>query len=216
MNNSILFGTPKIVMIGMSYCAEWSLNLSEDFKVINKGLNGDLTNGMKNRFQKDVVAEKPDFVLIWGFSNDITTGDRRRIGEIRENIKDNISGMVSTARQHQISPILATQLTISYKKSLRELIFLLIGKLFHRESYTDFANREIHRVNRWLKEYARENNIPLLDLEMQLSNRWGFRKFRYTTPDGSHVTEAGYRKLTVYARPVLMKFLTTAGKKEED
>jgi lysophospholipase L1-like esterase len=206
----------KIVLVGMSYCAEWNLTLTKDCQVVNKGVNGDLTDGMKNRFQKDVLAEQPDFVLIWGFSNDITTGDRRQIEEIRKNIKNNISWMVSTARQYQIFPVLATQLTISYKKSLRELILLFIGKLLQKQSYTDFANREIHLVNRWLKEYALENKIPILDLEKQLSNRCGFRKFKYTTPDGSHVTASGYRRLTAYAQPVLMEFLSFRAKNSVD
>ena len=91
-------------------------------------------------------------------------------------------------------------------------LFLIIGKLFQKESYTDFSNREIHLINRWLKEYAKENRTPVLDLEEQLSNRWGFRKFKYTTPDGSHVTAAGYEKLTAYARPVLLEILSVRHK----
>lgn len=192
----------------MSYCSEWNLTLPGSYLIINKGVNGDLTDGMVRRFAKDVLIEKPDFVLIWGFSNDITTGDRLKITEITQNIKENIEQMVSVARKHNITPILGTQLTISYKKTLQEFLMFLLGKLFARQSYTDFANRQITDLNCWLKKYAAENQILLLELEGQLSNRWGFRKLKYTRKDGSHVTKSGYDRLAAYARPILLEYLS--------
>jgi lysophospholipase L1-like esterase len=197
------------VLIGMSYCAEWNLTLPGNNLIINKGVKWDLTDGMVKRFTKDVLTEKPDFVLIWGFSNDITTGDRLKITEIHRNIKKNIEQMVSTARQLNIIPILGTQLTISYKKTFQEFLLFLFGKLFDRQSYTDFANRQIASLNVWMKKYAAENKILLLELEEQLGNRWGFRKLKYTRKDGSHVTKGGYERLTDYARPILLDYLST-------
>ena len=198
----------KIVMIGMSYCAEWPLYLSSKFQIFNKGVNGDLTDGMVNRFEKDVLAEAPEYVLIWGFSNDITTGDRNKIKLITGNIKKNFHHIVEIARQNHIIPILGTQLTISYKKSIREFLYFIIGKLTNRQGYTDFANREIAALNNWLKIYAEENEILLLKLEEQLSNRWGFRQLRYTKEDGSHVTDLGYECLTAYAVPILTEYFS--------
>jgi lysophospholipase L1-like esterase len=43
-------------------------------EVVNKGVNGDLTFGMLKRFPRDVVAEKPDYVIILGGANDIGWG----------------------------------------------------------------------------------------------------------------------------------------------
>jgi lysophospholipase L1-like esterase len=198
----------KLVLIGMSYCAEWNLNLQGGYQVINRGVNGDLTDGMLKRFEADVLREKPDYALIWGFSNDITTGDRQRISEIRKNIKENIDKMVGMSKDHRITPILGTQLSISYKKTFRELLFFLLGKLSGRTGYTDFANREIAALNNWLKIYAEDNQLLLLKLEEQLSNRWGFRKLRYTKKDGSHVTESGYERLSAYAGPILTEYFS--------
>ena len=42
--------------------------------VINKGVNGDLTSGMLERFSRDVVDEKADYVIILGGTNDIGWG----------------------------------------------------------------------------------------------------------------------------------------------
>lgn len=40
-------------------------------RVVNKGVCGDLTSGMLERFSSDVVEEKPDYVIILGGTNDI-------------------------------------------------------------------------------------------------------------------------------------------------
>jgi acyl-CoA thioesterase-1 len=42
--------------------------------VLNRGMNGDLTSGMIERFSRDVVDEKADYVIILGGTNDIGWG----------------------------------------------------------------------------------------------------------------------------------------------
>jgi lysophospholipase L1-like esterase len=42
--------------------------------VINKGINGDLTEGMLKRIEQDVVSERSDVVVIWGGVNDLGVG----------------------------------------------------------------------------------------------------------------------------------------------
>ena len=46
---------------------------SHTFKTqfINRGLNGDLTSGMLLRFNTDVIALKPNYVIILGGTNDM-------------------------------------------------------------------------------------------------------------------------------------------------
>ena len=42
--------------------------------VINAGINGDFTDGMLERFERDVAAERPDVIVIWGGVNDLGVG----------------------------------------------------------------------------------------------------------------------------------------------
>jgi len=45
-----------------------------DVNVLNRGINGDLTSGMLERFSRDVVDEKADYVIILGGANDLGWG----------------------------------------------------------------------------------------------------------------------------------------------
>jgi lysophospholipase L1-like esterase len=51
-----------------------NLRLSVGVNVLNRGINGDLTSGMLERFSTDVVEEKADYVVILGGANDIGWG----------------------------------------------------------------------------------------------------------------------------------------------
>jgi acyl-CoA thioesterase-1 len=48
-----------------------SLQSGVEVNVQNKGINGDLTSGMLERFSSDVVDEKADYVIILGGANDL-------------------------------------------------------------------------------------------------------------------------------------------------
>ncbi len=52
---------------------------------INKGINGDSTDGMLGRFRTSVQAERPDYVVIWGGINDLYAGRPPR--HVVENLK---------------------------------------------------------------------------------------------------------------------------------
>src|SRR5208337_4362493 len=51
-----------------------NLQLDLEVNVLNKGICGDLTSGMLERFSKDVVDEKADYVIILGGTNDVGWG----------------------------------------------------------------------------------------------------------------------------------------------
>jgi len=51
-----------------------SLQSGLEVNVLNRGINGDLTSGMLERFSRDVVDEKADYVVILGGANDLGWG----------------------------------------------------------------------------------------------------------------------------------------------
>ena len=52
---------------------------------INKGINGDSTDGMLGRFRTSVETERPAYVVIWAGINDLYAG--RPPGHVMENLK---------------------------------------------------------------------------------------------------------------------------------
>ena len=91
---------------GVSRLENWVslLNEKSEHEFINKGISGDTTGGMLSRFQRDVLEEKPKYVIIMGGGNDFIMGNNP--GSVRANIM----AMVHQAYHGRIIPILGTGL----------------------------------------------------------------------------------------------------------
>jgi len=86
---------------GVPSSANWVAitNKIEGVEVINKGINGDTTGGVVERFKKGVFYGKPNFVFIIGGANDIIVGNN--LGSVQANIM----AMVHQAYYNKIIPI---------------------------------------------------------------------------------------------------------------
>ncbi len=72
-----------------------------------------------------------------------------------------------------------------------------------KRGYQDYVNTHVLDMNQWIKQFASENDLITLDFQPLLSDENGIRKKEYATPDGSHISSAGYDKLSRYAQEVL-------------
>ena len=68
-------------------------------RVVNKGVNGNLTSSMFFRFRQDVTDLKPDYVIILGGANDIGCGCSV------EKIFFNLQRIFETAMDNGIKPV---------------------------------------------------------------------------------------------------------------
>jgi lysophospholipase L1-like esterase len=84
----ILIGDSLTFGYGVNKKDSWTYNLSEELSIdiINKGINGDTTPSMLNRFYEDVSALNPDYIFIMGGTNDLLCG--RSISSIIDNINE--------------------------------------------------------------------------------------------------------------------------------
>jgi lysophospholipase L1-like esterase len=192
-------GQDRIVLIGASYTRGWPIQEIAGMKVINKGVDGNQSFEMLARFKNDVIANKPRAVLIWGFINDIHRSKRDEIQSTITRAKDSIKEMVKLSRTNGMIPILGTELTIRGADKLIENLSGFIGSLLGKEGYQAYVNKHVMAVNQWIKEFAREEGILLLDFQPALSDEKGVRKKEFATPDGSHISAEGYEKMTSYA-----------------
>lgn len=192
-----------VVIFGASYAEGWTIDRLGKMDVVNKGIGGQQSGEMLERFKTDVAGQNPRAVIIWGFINDIFRTERDRIDETLQQARKNLETMVELAGQYNIEPILATEVTIRPKDGLKEAVAGLAGKLLGKQSYQDYVNQKVTALNGWIKKYADENGLLLLDFQQVLASESGERKKEYATPDGSHISEAGYQRLTEYARTVI-------------
>jgi len=191
------------VIMGASYARGWNPGELGGRDCINKGVDGEQSHEVLARFERDVLALEPRSVIIWGYINDIHRSERAAIEQTKERARQSFIEMIDLAHANGIEPIVATEVTIRNMDTWKELIAAMIGRLLGKESYQDFVNSQVLELNGWLRQYAEQNGLLLLDLQPLLSDRYGRRKREYATEDGSHITPAGYEALTSHCREIL-------------
>lgn len=208
-------GLNRIAIIGASYVEGWNIQKIAEMTVVNKGISGEQSIEMRNRFAKDVVSLNPRAVIIWGMINDIFNANHEGIDTALEKTKDNFITMVKLAQDNGIIPILTTELTIRGKASWSETIANSIGKILGKKSYQDYVNKHVLAMNQWIRSYANDQNLLLLDLQHLLSDEQGLRKKEYAVADGSHISPYGYEKLTSYTQTKIEDYLAKSQGRQE-
>jgi lysophospholipase L1-like esterase len=197
---------PKLVIIGASYALDWGVPELPGFRtVVNKGVGGQESTPVRERFERDALAEQPDAVLIWGHINDIFRAPRDQMAQAKERAQENYRWMHERARAAGVEVILATEVTMTVGDSWRDEIMAFIGKLRGRENYRVMINGHVKDVNEWLRKYAAEHRLRLIDLEQAVDSGNGSRRAEFTQEDGSHISPAGYEAISRHAAAALAK-----------
>ena len=197
----------RIVLIGASYAKGWDIKEANGITIINKGVSGEQSFEMLVRFNQDVISQKPRAVIIWGFINDIFRSKREEISLAIERAEKSFMEMVKLSQENGIIPILATEVTIRPKVGFKETLTGWVGWLMGKKSYQDYINQQVLDMNQWLRDYAKANNLQILDLQPVISDKHGKRLKEYATNDGSHISKKGYERLTLYIRGILAGYL---------
>lgn len=190
---------PKhMVILGASYAAEWESPKLPGYTVTNKGIGGQESSDLRARFERDVLALKPDVVMIWGHYNDVVRASADKMAAAKQKAQDNYRWMTEQARAAGIEVILVTEITIPVPDTFKENAIAWVAGLLGKQDYRSQKNEQIKALNVWLRDYARTQNIKLIDLETALDSGNGTRKVEYTREDNSHVSPAGYQAITRY------------------
>ena len=176
MPKSSTSNTKKIVLIGDSITESWKGYSPEFFaenpRLINKGVSGETTPQILDRFNNDVVSFEPELVIILAGINDIA--QNTGYISIPETFA-NIINMVKIANNHNITPVLCSVLPaskIAWKPEIKSADLVI-------------------ELNDKLKDYCTENNIAYVDY---FSSMVGENKELRSdlTYDGVHPDKKGY------------------------
>ena len=182
--------TTKIVLMGDSITESWS-SYSPDFfsnnsYLINKGISGETTSQMLDRFDSDVLSLKPESVIILAGINDIA----QNTGYISvSEIFYNVVLMTNLAQKNNINPVLCSVLPAN--------------KLAWRPEIK--PAELVVELNQKIKNYCKESNIVYLDY---FSSMVGEKKELRPelTYDGVHPNKEGYIIMEELLETVLKKF----------
>ena len=164
----------KIVAIGDSITEgypfskqeSWVEHLTQEvkFQVLNHGICGDLTSGMRKRFQRDVIDHAPTHAIILGGANDAY--EKIHL----ESVSANFMAMEETCRQNDIIPIFGLPTPCLLPEEEQFLI--------------EYRN--------WLKSYAGEKGIILVDFYSPFLNRIRAGQGAQLFADEVHPSIEGY------------------------
>lgn len=84
----VLLGDSLTFGYGVRKAESWAYKLSKNIsaEIINKGVNGDTTVGMLDRYYDDVKVYNPTHLLILAGTNDLLTG--RSVSVVKHNISE--------------------------------------------------------------------------------------------------------------------------------
>lgn len=162
---------------------------------VNRGIGGQTTPQMLVRFRPDVIALKPEIVVILAGTNDIAgnTGPMSL-----EQIQDNLASMTELARGHRIRVVLASVMPVSDYEMTEG------GQ--PRNQTTRRPPEKIKALNEWIKKYAAANNLTYLDYYSAMVDDKGFLKDELSN-DGLHPNEKGYQVMGPLAEAAIARAL---------
>jgi acyl-CoA thioesterase-1 len=184
-------GEQRVVFMGNSITQGWAPLFDSLFPgkpYVGRGISGQTTPQMLVRFRQDVIALKPQVVVILGGTNDIAgnTGP-----STLEMIEDNLASMTELAKANGIRVVLVSVLPAAdypWKRGIEPA-------------------PKIIALNAWLKHYAASAGAVYLDLHSAMDDgRGGMRP--ELSGDGVHPNAVGYALMAKLTAPAIERVLT--------
>jgi len=167
------------------------------FKVLNKGIAGNNTQNLLARLDNDVIAEKPDLVILMVGTNDMVNS-RKMIAY--DQLEQNYQQILQKLRANHITVVTMSPPAVD------------TGYLFLRhdpQSYAEDPNAKIDSLNKLVKKLSKVNESHFIDLHAVFKaagspNRTvgslTVNEANMGLADGIHPTSAGYELIanTIY------------------
>jgi len=136
-------------------------------EVINKGINGNTTGDMLNRFDRAVIKYNPTHLILMGGINDVI------MAESFDRIVWNLHEMVDKAMNAGIKVILGLPTAVD----------------------DEYWEKLILRIRQWICNYAREKDIPVIDFAAAFYDPNGQLRSELLLADGGHPDISGYKEM---------------------
>lgn len=154
-------------------------NKKDQFEFIGAGISGNKIYDLYLRLDSDVLAKKPDVVVIYIGVNDVWHKARTGTGTDADRFEKFYNAIIKKLLEKNIKPVLCTPATIGEK--------------------TDFTNQQDGDMNRYsniVRSLAQKNNLPLIDLrqlflDYNKQNNKENKESGILTKDGVHLNEKG-------------------------
>ncbi len=190
----------KLVCIGDSLTTGFGVFRSEGWteilriryglEIVNRGVNGDTTAGMLDRFHDDVVQSGATHAMIMGGGNDLMSGRELK------NICANLRLMAEEAKANGIVPILGIEPPIIPDMAKRKWSW---------DADYGYAAENSRLLREWLLSWCGENNILCLDFYGLFEGKLKAASANELYLDGLHPRKLGHELMAEEAHTMLEK-----------
>jgi lysophospholipase L1-like esterase len=164
-----------------SQYAYWLMQSHPEWQVLNKGVNGERSDQIRSRFDRDVIDEKPTAVVVIAGVNDVYQG---------------------RSAAHVIE-----QLRWMYDRAGRAGIRVIAGTIVPYNTASADQNGRMHEINNWIQRLPdADPRVRVVDTRAAVAAP-GKPDILSETPDQLHPSPAGYRAMADAIRPILERLL---------
>lgn len=162
-----------------SQFAYWLQRAHPEWQVLNRGVNGERSDEIERRFERDVIAHSPRVVVIIAGVNDVYQG--RSAAEVIARLR----AMYVLARGAGIG--------------------VVAGTIVPYNTATATQNDQMHAVNAWIAEEAlRDPNVVAVDTRFAVAAADNPDRLA-GSPDGLHPDIDGYRRMADALEPAIAR-----------
>lgn len=160
-----------------SQYAYWLMQREPAWEVVNQGVNGERSDQILARFDRDVLAHDPAAVVIVAGVNDVYQG--RTVEHVVE------------------------QLRTMYDRAKAKGIKVVAGSIVPYNTATAEQNARMHEINAWIRAAAEADPaIAFVDTRAAVAAPGNIDRL-FESPDELHPSAAGYRRMADAIHPVL-------------
>jgi lysophospholipase L1-like esterase len=166
-----------------SQFAYWLMQAHPEWRVLNRGINGERSDQIRARFDRDVLAAHPDLVIIIAGVNDVYQG------RTPEEVRQHLEWMYARAREAGIR--------------------VIAGSIVPYNTATPDQNARMHAINEWIRQAADEDpNLTFCDTRGAVAHASHPDRLA-SSPDNLHPSPDGYRRMAEVLRPVIERLFKT-------
>jgi lysophospholipase L1-like esterase len=163
-----------------SQYAYWLMQRHPEWEVLNRGVNGERSDQIRARFERDVIAERPAAVVIIAGVNDVYQGRQP------SHVIEHLSWM--------------------YERAAAAGIRVIAGTIIPFNTATADQNARMREINSWVERRAASDRFGFVDTRAAVTSP-GKPDTLSETADQLHPSPAGYRAMAEAIRPILERIL---------
>jgi lysophospholipase L1-like esterase len=168
-----------------SQYAYWLMQSHPDWQVLNRGVNGERSDQIRERFARDAAQARPAVVVIIAGVNDVYQG------RSAESVQRELEAMYRAARAAKIVVVAGTIIPFNVASAEQ--------------------NARMRAINGWIRAYAETHGASMVFCDTRAAVAAPGQPDRLvSSPDDLHPSPAGYKLMAAALEPAIKLALTKA------